>query len=83
MDGHPRVPADMTTKTFNPMSAGADRGWRPNGSCDSCAGVAERLGVETIDLYLCHEFDPLVPLRETFAASRTRGGRRRHRLRGK
>jgi aryl-alcohol dehydrogenase-like predicted oxidoreductase len=58
----------ITTKTFNPMSAGADQGLSPERVGRQLAHSCERLGVETIDLYLCHDFDPLVPLRETFAA---------------
>lgn len=58
----------LTTKTFHPMSAGADRGLAPERVTRQLRSSCERLGVDTVDLYLCHDFDPLVPLRDTFAA---------------
>ncbi len=57
----------LTTKTFNPMASGADHGLSPERVLRQLESSRERLGVETVDLYLCHEFDPDVPLRETFA----------------
>jgi aryl-alcohol dehydrogenase-like predicted oxidoreductase len=58
----------LTTKTFNPMTAGADRGLRPDRIARQLASSLERLGVERVDLYLAHEFDPDVPLAETLDA---------------
>jgi aryl-alcohol dehydrogenase-like predicted oxidoreductase len=58
----------LTTKTFNPMSAGADFGLSPERIVRQLEGSLERLGVERVDLYLAHEFDPDVPLSETLAA---------------
>jgi aryl-alcohol dehydrogenase-like predicted oxidoreductase len=57
----------ITTKTYNPMDAGEDRGLshaRVTRQIESSLG---RLGVEHVDLYLAHEFDPDTPLEETVA----------------
>jgi aryl-alcohol dehydrogenase-like predicted oxidoreductase len=58
----------LTTKTYNPMEAGADFGLAPDRVARQLESSLERLGVECVDLYLAHEFDPVVPLSETFAA---------------
>jgi aryl-alcohol dehydrogenase-like predicted oxidoreductase len=58
----------ITTKTYNPMTAGADRGLAPERIARQHASSLERLEVERIDLYLAHEFDPVVPLEATFDA---------------
>jgi 1-deoxyxylulose-5-phosphate synthase len=58
----------LTTKTFNPMEAGADTGLRPERIARQLRASLERLGVDHVDLYLAHEFDPQVPLPETFGA---------------
>jgi aryl-alcohol dehydrogenase-like predicted oxidoreductase len=58
----------LTTKTFNPMAAGADCGLRPERVARQLQSSLERLGVAQVDLYLAHEFDPDVPLADTLAA---------------
>jgi aryl-alcohol dehydrogenase-like predicted oxidoreductase len=58
----------LTTKTFNPMTAGADHGLRPDRIGRQLDSSLERLGVARADLYLAHEFDPVVPLAETLGA---------------
>jgi aryl-alcohol dehydrogenase-like predicted oxidoreductase len=58
----------LTTKTFNPMDAGADHGLAPERIARQFEQSRERLGVDSIDLYLAHDFDPDVPLDETFGA---------------
>jgi aryl-alcohol dehydrogenase-like predicted oxidoreductase len=58
----------LTTKTFNPMETGADRGLAPARVRRQLASSLERLGVERVDLYLTHEPDPETPLRETLDA---------------
>ena len=58
----------LTTKTFNPMRAGADRGLKPERIARQLRASLERLGVDHVDLYLAHEFDPQVPLSESFDA---------------
>jgi aryl-alcohol dehydrogenase-like predicted oxidoreductase len=54
----------LTTKTFNPMDEGEDRGLAParvRRQIDTSLG---RLGVERVDLYLSHAWDPDVPVAE-------------------
>jgi len=58
----------LTTKTYNPMYAGADLGLAPERIARQLEASLERLGVEHIDLYLAHDFDPDVPLAQTFGA---------------
>jgi aryl-alcohol dehydrogenase-like predicted oxidoreductase len=51
----------LTTKTFNPMDEGEDRGLAParvRRQIDTSLG---RLGVDRVDLYLAHAWDPDVP----------------------
>ncbi|MFZ0088256.1 MAG: aldo/keto reductase [Solirubrobacteraceae bacterium] len=58
----------LTTKTFHPMSAQADRGLAPDRIRRQLAASLDRLGVDVVELYLAHEYDPDVPLGETLAA---------------
>jgi aryl-alcohol dehydrogenase-like predicted oxidoreductase len=58
----------LTTKTFNPMDFDGDHGLAPERVIRQLDSSLERLGVETVDLYLAHDFDPNVPLGETFGA---------------
>ena len=58
----------ITTKTFNPMDAGEDHGLAPARIVRQLQSSLERLGVESIELYLAHEFDPDVPLADTVGA---------------
>jgi aryl-alcohol dehydrogenase-like predicted oxidoreductase len=58
----------LTTKTFNPMQPGADSGLRPERIARQLQASLERLGVEQVDLYLAHDFDPDVPLPESMGA---------------
>ena len=58
----------LTTKTFNPMQAGADHGLKPERIARQLRSSLERLGVDHIDLYLAHDHDPDVPLAETLGA---------------
>jgi aryl-alcohol dehydrogenase-like predicted oxidoreductase len=63
--GHrPRI----TTKTFNPMTEGGDRGLGRARILRQLDASLERLGVERVDLYLAHDHDPDTPLEETVAA---------------
>ena len=58
----------ITTKTYNPMDSGADRGLAPgriNRQLESSLG---RLGVDSVELYLAHDFDSDVPLEDTCGA---------------
>ena len=59
---------DVTTKVFNPLAEGADRGLARDRIRRNVEGSLERLGVERIDYYLAHEPDPETPLAETVGA---------------
>jgi len=58
----------LTTKTFNPMAAGADDGLRPDRIARQLRSSLERLGVDRVELYLAHDYDPDVPLTESLGA---------------
>ena len=58
----------ITTKTFNPMEAGADSGLSRDRVLRQAETSLARLGVDRIDLYLTHEPDPQTPVAETLAA---------------
>jgi aryl-alcohol dehydrogenase-like predicted oxidoreductase len=58
----------LTTKTFNPMQAGADHGLGPDRIARQLRSSLDRLGVDQVDLYLAHDYDPDVPLSETLGA---------------
>ncbi|HET8527827.1 MAG TPA: aldo/keto reductase [Gaiellaceae bacterium] len=58
----------LTTKTFNPMDEGADHGLAPARVRRQLDSSLRRLGVERVDLYLCHDWDPDVPVAETAGA---------------
>jgi aryl-alcohol dehydrogenase-like predicted oxidoreductase len=62
------VRPQLTTKTYNPMQAGADHGLRPERIARQLRMSLERLGVDHVELYLAHEFDPDVPLAESLGA---------------
>jgi aryl-alcohol dehydrogenase-like predicted oxidoreductase len=51
----------ITTKTFNPMAEGEDRGLAPARVRRQIDTSLQRLGVERVDLYLAHAPDPDVP----------------------
>jgi len=57
----------LTTKTFNPMERGADHGLSRSRVTRQIESSLDRLGVDHVDLYLAHEFDPDTPLTETVA----------------
>ena len=58
----------LTTKTFNPMTDGADHGLSPERIRRQLDDSLERLGVESVPLYLAHAMDPAVPVAETIGA---------------
>jgi 1-deoxyxylulose-5-phosphate synthase len=62
------VRPQLTTKTYNPMRAGGDHGLKPERIARQLRASLERLGVDHVELYLAHEFDPDVPLPETIGA---------------
>jgi len=54
----------LTTKTFNPMAEGEDRGLAPARVLRQIETSLRRLGVERVDLYLAHAWDDDVPVAE-------------------
>ncbi len=56
----------LTTKTFNPMAPGGDSGLAPARIKRQLESSLQRLGVDHVELYLAHEYDPDVPLSATF-----------------
>jgi aryl-alcohol dehydrogenase-like predicted oxidoreductase len=61
------VRPEIATKTFNPMAEGQDHGLARARIVRQLESSLDRLGVEAVDLYLAHDFDPDVPLEETVA----------------
>jgi len=64
------VQPQLTTKTFNPMEAGADHGLAPDRIARQLRSSLHRLGVDHVDLYLAHDYDRAVPLAESLGAFR-------------
>jgi aryl-alcohol dehydrogenase-like predicted oxidoreductase len=58
----------LETKTFNPNEEGGDRGLARERILRQIDRSLFRLGVERVDLYLAHEFDPEVAQDETLGA---------------
>jgi aryl-alcohol dehydrogenase-like predicted oxidoreductase len=58
----------LTTKTFNPMHEDGDSGLSAPRIRRQLESSLQRLGVESVDLYLAHEQDPGTPLEETIGA---------------
>ena len=59
----------IATKVFNAMGEGPNmRGLSRKHIVQACEASLRRLGVDTIDLYQIHRFDPNVPIEETLAA---------------
>jgi aryl-alcohol dehydrogenase-like predicted oxidoreductase len=58
----------LSTKTFNPMSEGGDRGLAPARVKRQLESSLGRLGVERVDMFLPHDWDPDVPIAETAGA---------------
>jgi 1-deoxyxylulose-5-phosphate synthase len=67
-DGAVRDGLVLSTKTFNPMEAGADRGLAPERVKRQVESSLRRLGVERVDMFLTHDWDPDVPIAETAGA---------------
>ena len=58
----------LSTKTFNPMDEGEDHGLAPARITRQLESSLGRLGVERVDMYLAHDWDPDVPVAETLGA---------------
>ncbi|WP_018131211.1 aldo/keto reductase family protein [Effusibacillus pohliae] len=66
---YPRESYVLATKVFFPMGDGPnDRGLSRKHIIEQCNASLKRLGVDYIDLYQCHRFDPETPLDETLQA---------------
>jgi aryl-alcohol dehydrogenase-like predicted oxidoreductase len=63
-----RLRPTITTKTFNPMADGADHGLEPERIGRQLDSSLDRLGVDHVELYLAHDFDPDTPLEQTLIA---------------
>ena len=63
-----RMRPTITTKTFNPMADGADYGLDPERIGRQLDSSLDRLGVDHVELYLAHDFDPGTPVQETIDA---------------
>jgi aryl-alcohol dehydrogenase-like predicted oxidoreductase len=61
------VRPEIATKTFNPMAEGQDHGLARTRISRQIESSLDRLGVDAVDLYLAHAFDPDVPVEETIA----------------
>ncbi len=65
----PRNEIVVSSKVFWPMSDDVnDRGLSRKHILESCNRSLKRLGMDYMDLYFCHRFDPEVPLEETVRA---------------
>jgi len=58
----------LSTKTFNPMEEGADHGLAPARVKRQVESSLGRLGVERVDMFVTHAWDPDVPIAETAGA---------------
>jgi aryl-alcohol dehydrogenase-like predicted oxidoreductase len=58
----------LTTKTFNPMAEGGDRGLAPERVHRQIRTSLDRLGLDAVPLYLAHAMDAETPVGETIGA---------------
>ncbi|MFB5661188.1 aldo/keto reductase family protein [Alteribacillus sp. HJP-4] len=59
----------LATKVYFPMGEGPnDRGLSRKHIVEQCEASLQRLGVDYVDLYQCHRFDPETPVEETLMA---------------
>lgn len=66
---YPRSNYVLSTKVFFPMGDGPnDRGLSRKHIIEQCEASLNRMGVDYIDIYFCHRFDPNTPLEETLRA---------------
>ncbi len=66
---YPRSSYVLATKVYFPMGSGPnDRGLSRKHIMEQCNASLQRLGVDYIDLYQAHRYDPTVPLAETLMA---------------
>jgi voltage-dependent potassium channel beta subunit len=66
---YPRSSYVLATKLYFSMGKGPnDRGLSRKHIIEQCEASLKRLGVDYIDLYQCHRYDPETPLEETLRA---------------
>jgi aryl-alcohol dehydrogenase-like predicted oxidoreductase len=58
----------LSTKTFNPMDEGEDHGLAPHRIKRQLESSLQRLGVDHVQMYITHDWDPDVPIAETLGA---------------
>jgi 1-deoxyxylulose-5-phosphate synthase len=58
----------ISTKTFNPMEEGEDHGLAPERVKRQLESSLKRLGVDHVQMYITHDWDPDVPVAETLVA---------------
>lgn len=69
LNQYPRHSYVLATKVYFPMGDGPnDRGLSRKHILEQCDASLQRLGVDYIDLYQAHRYDPTVPLAETLMA---------------
>jgi voltage-dependent potassium channel beta subunit len=65
----PRGSYVLATKVFNPMGEGPnDQGLSRKHITEQANASLKRLGLDYIDIYYCHRYDPNTPLEETLRA---------------
>ncbi len=66
---YPRHSYVLATKGFWPMGEGTnDRGLSRKHIMEQCEASLRRLGVDYVDLWQCHRYDPATPIDETLRA---------------
>lgn len=66
---YPRSSLVVLSKVFAPMGPGPnDRGLSAKHIFEQCHASLERLGMDYLDIYMCHRPDPTTPLEETVRA---------------
>jgi voltage-dependent potassium channel beta subunit len=66
---YPRESYVVATKVWGPMGEGPnERGLSRKHIMEQCEASLKRLGLDYIDLYYCHAFDPDTPMEETLRA---------------
>jgi aryl-alcohol dehydrogenase-like predicted oxidoreductase len=69
LHGYARSALFILTKVWAPMGEGPnDRGLSAKHIREQCEGSLRRLGMDYVDLYMCHRPDPATPLEETIRA---------------
>ncbi len=67
--GQRREGLEISTKVYWPTGPGPnDRGLSRKHIVESCHASLRRLGIDYVDLYQAHRYDPTVPLEETMTA---------------